>query len=60
MDELLKIIVTNAPNFAGFIVLAWFLMRLVDKLTDALLTRIDALEAKVNDLAQMVDEYGHR
>lgn len=50
MEDILKYVVTNVPNFAGFAILAYVLWRMNEKLLDAVLTRLDKLEEKVEAL----------
>lgn len=54
MDDFLKTIVINAPNLIGLVVLAYVLFRQVERLTDALLLRIDTLEREVSELKIIV------
>jgi hypothetical protein len=51
MDEFVKYIITNLPNYAGFVLLAYVLWRLNNRLLDAVLSRLDALEVRVEAIA---------
>jgi len=50
MEEFIKYILTNAPNFIGFALLAYILWRMNVRLMDAVLGRLDRLEEKVETL----------
>ncbi len=54
MDGIWEQVITNIPNFVGFALLAYVLVRQVERLTDALVERLTALEQRVNTLAENV------
>lgn len=54
IDETIKIIVANAPMFAGLVLCIWIQARTIDRLNsehDANEKRHDALQAKVIEIA---------
>lgn len=47
MEDLLKLVITNAPNLLGLVVLAWILWRQNERMLSALLERVAVLEQTV-------------
>jgi len=47
MEDIVKYILTNAPNLIGFAVLSYILWRMNERLMTAVLDRLDKLEDKV-------------
>jgi len=57
ISELAVTLLNNIPNFAGFILLAFVLYRLVERLMDYITKRLDNLESRIEALSIKLDDH---